>query len=195
MDAIRCAWNKKKTPLLIDATATDRDDPKPTPLDEFFGGAYRGMDAQMSYSGKGRYEFLDLKQCVLDVSLKKAQQSSCAKDWSTVQRELRQRVVKSMQDGDGSGCSAVTMQHVSDTLQHAPPNLQQQHASVLGCRAIPREPDPQLTRDVSYMCNVCYSACVADGDSVPSAALEHLPSRLLSSRPPRLQKGAVCPRT
>ena len=63
MDAVQSAWNQKRTPLLIDDTATDRDDPKPTPLDEYFGGAYRGMDAQVhahththtdTEAGKGR---------------------------------------------------------------------------------------------------------------------------------------------
>ena len=52
MDAVKCAWNRKKTPLLVDASADDRDDPRPTPLDLIFGGAYRGMDDHMTYEGR-----------------------------------------------------------------------------------------------------------------------------------------------
>ena len=52
MDAVKCAWNRKKTPLLVDASADDRDDPLPTPLDVVFGGAYRGMDDHISYEGR-----------------------------------------------------------------------------------------------------------------------------------------------
>jgi len=96
MDAVKSAWNKKKTPLLIDASSEDRDDPMPTPLDELFGGAYRGMDSFMSYAG-GRFEVLDLKKEVLAVNIAK---SGSQRDWSMVQTEYRKRVVKSMSEGD-----------------------------------------------------------------------------------------------
>ena len=54
----------------------------------------------MSYDGKGRFDFIDLKQAVLDVSVKKAQAIDSAKDWSLVQWELRKRLLKSMSEGD-----------------------------------------------------------------------------------------------
>ena len=54
----------------------------------------------MSYDGKGRFDFIDLKQAVLDVSVKKAQGIDSAKDWSVVQWDLRKRLLKSMSEGD-----------------------------------------------------------------------------------------------
>ena len=54
----------------------------------------------MISDGKGRFDFIDLKQAVLDVSVKKAQAIDSAKDWSLVQWELRKRLLKSMSEGD-----------------------------------------------------------------------------------------------
>ena len=39
MDAVKCAWKSKKTPLLVDASADDRDDPQLTG---------RGSDAEVA---------------------------------------------------------------------------------------------------------------------------------------------------
>ena len=99
MDAIKCAWNKKRTPLLVDASCTDRDaisaGSLATPLDQLFGAS---LDQGLCKFA-GRYTVLDMKQIVLDTSLKKAQGHE-GKAWESVRYELRKTMVKAMEEGD-----------------------------------------------------------------------------------------------
>ena len=63
IEVLDSSWAKKKTPLLIDSTAADRDSSGTTPLESFltYGG---GM-------GNAGYELLEMKRMVVEVNMTK----------------------------------------------------------------------------------------------------------------------------
>jgi len=83
---LKVAWNKNKTPLLIDMTYEDRQDSKPTSLEIF-----------LPYGGGGggafEYEVLDLKMSIIDVNVKKRI------TWEQLQYEYRSKLVNALKFG------------------------------------------------------------------------------------------------
>ena len=153
MDAIKSAWNMKRTPLLVDASCADvdRDEvsslSKATPLDELFGASLEGLGMGATMSDglcrfAGQYTVLDMgPQMIRNTSIKQAQGQE-GKSWKDVRYELRKKMVQAMSDGDvlvmqmATAAPPVKSSIVDEAFFPAGANFQTSFLSIVHCYMI-----------------------------------------------------------